>query len=88
LAIAITRYMSSTSAHAQADLLEHGGLSTPSTWRLRMNAHRQHPLERARHRLLVAGGQQVGEVLERDAQAAHVGQLAVHADLPGLGRAR
>ena len=36
------------------------------------------------HRLLVAGGQQVGEVLHRDAQAAHVGQLAERADVAGV----
>ena len=51
-----------------------------------VGAHRQHALQAQRDRLLVAGGQQVGEILERNAQRAHVGHGAVAAHLAGLGR--
>jgi hypothetical protein len=38
-----------------------------------VGAHRQHPLQRLDHRGLLARGQQVGEVLHRNAQAADIG---------------
>ena len=73
----------------QADLLQHRGvLALLDVAVAHVGAHRQHPLERGDHRRLVAGGQQVGEVLHRDAQRAHVGQLAERADLAGVGRRR
>ena len=57
---------------------------TPSTVLApHVGAHRQHPFQRQRHRLLVARGQQVGEILHRDAQRLHVGHFAVEPDLAG-----
>src|SRR5262245_6406216 len=51
-----------------------------------VGAHGEHALETARYRLLVSGGEQVGEILERNAQRAHVGHGSVAAHLAGLGR--
>ena len=62
-------------------------LALPSTCLLALvGAHGQHAFERAHHRRGVAGRQQVGQVLDRDAQLVHVGDLAVRAHLPGVGR--
>ena len=59
-----------------ADLLQHGELMRLSTcWRACACASPA-SAERAHHRRRVAGGQQVGEVLDRDAQLVHVGHLA------------
>ena len=51
-----------------------------------VGAHRQHALERPHHRFGVAGGEQVGQVVDRDAQFLDVGNRAVDTDLAGIGR--
>ena len=50
-----------------------------------VGAHRQQALERTLHRLGVAGSQQVGQVLDRNAQLLHIRNLAVDADMAGVG---
>ena len=50
-----------------------------------VGAHGQHAFERPHHRLGVAGGEQVGQILHRDAQLVHVRDFAIAADLAGIG---
>ena len=50
-----------------------------------VGAHREHALQRQRHRFFLAGGEQVGEILDGNAQTADIRHAAVHAHGPGLG---
>ena len=74
---------------AHLHLFEHGMVGAPVDMLGPLpGAHGEHALERAHYRHGIAGREQVGEVLHRDAQLADVRNLAIGSHMPGVSGSR